>query len=160
MKMAGMMTTLWESQVKIYYALGYAKETQIMLQMENQPIRPLWQYPAEEGLLISEVRALGFTRKHLRSTQADQCGRVLLVMTDIFFSMVTTLCMYCIFRLSIINISGDWSIWVIKSDISNDQATILNKNRGLIHIPRTGWQYADGNNGWPDDFTLKVTGDN
>ena len=87
-----MMTTLWDSKVSIYiYPLctTYYDIIHLILQKENQPTLTLWLYPAQEVLLTLNLIAWVFTRKQkLRPGQADQCGRVLLELTDFCFTTV------------------------------------------------------------------------
>ena len=53
---------------------------------------------------------------------------------------------------------GDWSRWVVYSEVSNDLAYIQSKKQGLVYLPVRGWQYAGGGDTWQDDDTLTVTG--
>ena len=52
---------------------------------------------------------------------------------------------------------GDWSRWVVSSEVSNSGANIASKKQGLVYIPVRGWQYGDGTTVHDDD-TLTVTG--
>ena len=57
------------------------------------------------------------------------------------------------------NIKGDWSRWIIKAEVTDDGGSnIKSKNKGLINLPQTGWQYVGNDDGWHDDNTLKVKG--
>ena len=56
-----------------------------------------------------------------------------------------------------LNISGDWSQWVVNDEVSNGRARIKSKKKSLVFLPVSGWQYRGGG-GWNDDDTLTVTG--
>merc|ERR1719411_1406026 len=78
--------------------------------------------------------------------------------------MVTT---WKIFRcMTIVNILGDWSKWVIDNQLINDStAFIASTNTGLISPPLTGWQYSPGCGEIlcevpDDDDTMIVRGNN
>ena len=56
-----------------------------------------------------------------------------------------------------IHILADWNRWIIKEEVSDEGlANIESKNKGLINLPQTGWQYS--NDGWHDDNTMRVKG--
>ena len=52
---------------------------------------------------------------------------------------------------------GDWSEWVVYSEVTKQLAYIKSKKKGLVYIPVRGWQYSDFGP-WEDDDTLTVTG--